>query len=126
MFLQSRSISAVLPDPTGPPTPTRRGPWDLVIVTLRCHSGLVVRDGALRLLTMRGCCAGKLLAPHGEETRAAGRLEPCRPRCIRTRHHDLNSRVYCVSWRSEARSARKVALPRSSSVADIARLTVAT
>ena len=26
-LLQSRSISAVLPEPTGPPTPTRKGPW---------------------------------------------------------------------------------------------------
>src|SRR6266571_4174537 len=29
--LHSASISAVLPEPTGPPTPTRRGPWDFAI-----------------------------------------------------------------------------------------------
>src|SRR5579863_10419392 len=28
-FLHSASISAVLPEPTGPPTPTRSGPWDV-------------------------------------------------------------------------------------------------
>ena len=39
----------------------------------------------------------------------------------RIAHHDLNSLVYCVSWRRLARSARNVALPRSSSVAPIAR-----
>ena len=39
--------------------------------------------------------------------------------------HDLNNRVYCVSWRRLARSARKVALPRSSSRAASARVTVA-
>src|SRR5712664_2086034 len=27
--LHKASISAVLPEPTGPPTPTRRGPWDV-------------------------------------------------------------------------------------------------
>src|SRR4029077_9893903 len=30
--LHSASISAVLPEPTGPPTPTRSGPWELVII----------------------------------------------------------------------------------------------
>src|SRR6185437_6993304 len=29
--LHKRSISAVLPEPTGPPTPTRRGPWGFFI-----------------------------------------------------------------------------------------------
>src|ERR1700737_1449109 len=40
--------------------------------------------------------------------------------------HDLNNLVYCVSCRMLARSARKVALPRSSSDASSARLAVAT
>src|SRR5258707_1041919 len=31
--LHSASISAVLPDPTGPPTPTRRGPWVFFALT---------------------------------------------------------------------------------------------
>src|ERR1700722_16952823 len=35
--------------------------------------------------------------------------------------HDRNSLVYWVSWRRPARSARKVALPRSSRVAASAR-----
>src|SRR6266404_5949088 len=43
----------------------------------------------------------------------------------RVPHHDRNSRVYCVSWRRLARSARKVALPRSSSEDASARLAVA-
>src|SRR5207344_272192 len=38
--------------------------------------------------------------------------------------HDRNSRVYCVSCRMLARSARKVALPRSSSNASSARFAV--
>src|ERR1700751_3966276 len=40
--------------------------------------------------------------------------------------HDLNNRVYCVSCRRLARSARKVELPRSSSEASSARLPVET
>src|SRR6202023_2533596 len=39
-------------------------------------------------------------------------------------HHDRNSLVYCVSCRRLARSARKVALPRSSSEASRARIAV--
>src|SRR6202000_1360794 len=34
MDLQSRSISAVLPDPTGPPTPIRSGPWELRLMLM--------------------------------------------------------------------------------------------
>src|SRR5579871_511229 len=39
-------------------------------------------------------------------------------------HHDRNKRVYCVSCRMLAISARKVVLPRSSSEAAIERLAV--
>src|SRR5260221_2785752 len=35
--LHNASISAVLPEPTGPPTPTRRGPCGLVIALLHRH-----------------------------------------------------------------------------------------
>src|ERR1700738_1908178 len=42
------------------------------------------------------------------------------------RHHDRNNLVYCVSCRMLARSARNVALPRSSRDASSARLAVAT
>jgi hypothetical protein len=42
------------------------------------------------------------------------------------RHHDLNNLVYCVSCRMLARSARKVALPKSSSDAFRARFAVET
>src|ERR1044071_6604058 len=30
--MHSASISADLPEPTGPPTPTRSGPWEMVIL----------------------------------------------------------------------------------------------
>src|SRR6266404_2425741 len=43
---------------------------------------------------------------------------------LREAHHDRNNLVYCVSCRMLARSARKVALPRSSSDACNARLAV--
>src|ERR1700692_2160936 len=45
---------------------------------------------------------------------------------VRRQVHDLNSLVYCVSCRMPARSARKVALPRSSSDAFRARFAVET
>ena len=43
----------------------------------------------------------------------------------RERNHDLNSRVYCVSCRSEARSARNADAPMSSSAVTSARCAVA-
>src|SRR5258706_4337631 len=45
---------------------------------------------------------------------------------LREAPHDLNNLVYCVSCRMLARSARKVALPRSSSDALRARLAIET
>src|SRR5205823_4605210 len=47
--------------------------------------------------------------------------QPCHRPLRACRHHDRNSLVYWVSWRRLARSARKVALPRSSSEACSAR-----
>jgi hypothetical protein len=38
-FLHNKSINAVLPEPTGPPTPTRKGPWGCFILRLSLSAG---------------------------------------------------------------------------------------
>src|SRR5690242_2840582 len=87
--LHRRSISAVLPEPTGPPTPTRSGPFVLLLI-------LSLRHG--RACPGHLAWAGKALCVPDRDGRDKN-------------NHDLNSRVYCVSCRSEARSARNADAP---------------
>src|SRR6185295_2433590 len=120
MVLQSRSISAVLPEPTGPPMPTRSGPWgldmsgDLSLVVILAKAGTQY-PAALRFHRWRLGILGHPVKPVDD-----------RRECGTAVHHDLNSLVYCVSCRMLARSARKVALPRSSSDVPSARFPTAT
>src|SRR3954467_8468664 len=126
--LQSRAISAVLPEPTGPPTPMRSGPWDLdmcdafsFVVPAWC----TVRTGA-GTHTAGSIDKAQPLTPFGR-TRAGGYGSlRSQGRRKRVQPHDRNNLVYCVSWRRLARSGRKVALPRSSIEACSARLAVET
>src|SRR5215510_7056693 len=106
MFLHSRSISAVLPDPTGPPTPTRRGPWDLLGMLSPLSSRTSERsERDPGPITTEGNCCTKLELQPRITTNACGygsRPSPGRRKQIR---HDLNNLVYCVSCRRLARSA---------------------
>src|SRR5438876_4825915 len=70
-------------------------------------------------------------SPVGPCRRGGERDQPCHcqsyllERTPASKLHDLNNLVYCVSCRMLARSARKVALPRSLSDASSARFAVA-
>src|SRR6185437_6614179 len=70
--------------------------------------------------------AGTYGTTDADPKRAVGIFHFLYSNLVRRPCHDLNSRVYCVSWRMPARSARKVELPRSSSEAASARAPVAT
>src|SRR5690349_1823164 len=110
MFLHKRSISAVLPDPTGPPTPTRRGPWDLLAMfsppSSRRRPGPITTKGNCcetlefqRGITTNICDYGSRPAAFAKASAGPG-AEPRRslggdgsPRRRKKVHHDLNSRV---------------------------------
>src|ERR1700720_2210387 len=122
MVLQSRSINAVFPDPTGPPIPKRSGPWELGMsgvlstVSSRRKPGPITTGGGTdkRCLPARPIEMTRRMGPRfrgDDKSNAHGDY-----------HHDRNNLVYCVSCRMLARSTRKVALPRSSSDACAARL----
>src|SRR5258705_7101294 len=98
MVLQSRSISAVFPDPTGPPMPMRSGPFVLDISD--ALSGVVTGSSSRRtpepITPVVRCEERHLPQRQNEMTRRMGpgvrRDDALRTR--RQHHHDLNNLVY--------------------------------
>src|SRR5229473_4951639 len=116
IVLQSKSINAVFPDPTGPPMPMRSGPWDLDISNAHSvTSSRPVISSSRRTpgpITTGGCIDKRCLATCPTDT--TRRMGPRfrgddKSNAHGDHHHDLNNLVYCVSCRMLARSARKVA-----------------
>src|SRR5216683_5459668 len=102
MALQSRSISAVFPDPTGPPMPMRSGPFVLDISDALLH--IVIRASSRRTpgpITPGGYSDRRPLPQRQNEM--TRRMGPGVRRddalMCQTRHHphDLNNLVYWVS-----------------------------
>src|SRR5215208_4907496 len=81
--LQSASSSAVLPEPTGPPTPTRSGPWGLVVISTP------EQPRVLALVAHAGDVAAKRRAADVVERRDQGAARRRRDRRLERCEHAL-------------------------------------